>query len=291
MANVRDGDIVEFMKWSPDGAHLAIQVLGERPVNGELQLVDGSGPRPITSDQRDITSFDWMPDSQSLVVAQNPTTDDGRSSTQIAVIDLDGHELRTVAPTPALRIWYGLTVDPSGSTLIASAAVRGAADQDYEPRLWSIDLNTGDAEMLDVDLGGLPMHPAFDSSGRVIAIVMTPHQVGGYGDDHLVAIDLNRRSVLRLTPKNDNVAEFTVRACTNSIVYTSVGPYHGGGVQPVYERSMDDASDRARVGTLRAGFVAASPVGSRLTYSTYEPFRDGPDVRIWQYGLSPCTDA
>ena len=232
-----------------------------------------------------------MPDSQHLLVAQSPNVEGGRSSSQLAFVDLDGNASKPTDPEPALRLWYGISVDSTGSRVVAAAGPRGEHDQTFDPQLWTVDLRTWRAANVDVDLGGTPDSPEFDITGNVVTAVRTPRRVGGFGDDHLAAVNLDTLSVQRITPTNDNVVHFTLSPCTHAVIYTSAGPYQGGGELPVYERSIDTPSNSHRIEELEAVFLAASPVGTNLSYSTYTPFQNGPDVHIRPYVLGPCTTA
>ena len=287
--SIDDDDGMESMKWSPDGQHLAVHVLNGKPFGGAVLLVEESRLTQLTSPDVDVQSFSWMPDSQHVVVAQSPNVEGGRSSSQLAIVNLDGSESGRIEPDPALRLWYGISVDPTGSRIVAAAGPKGAPDRIFEPQLWTVDLQTGEAAMLEVDLDGTPDSPEFDVTGDVVTMVRTPRLTGGYGDDHLATVDLDTLAVKRITPTKDNVAKFSLRPCTHSVIYTSVGPFQGGGIQPVFERRIDIPSDSHRIADLEAGFLAVAAVGTDLSYTTYSPGQNGPDVHIRLHELGPCA--
>lgn len=177
---------VEQMRWSPDGARLAIASRPAAPTlggativiaagghpgaNRSIQLVtlDGQAPRAITPDGfevglpdaglPDIREFDWLDDA-TLVVAGRAAGEGRLGETSLAVFDTLGTHLRTLPLGEG--VWHAPVVSPDGKQVAFTGHSWSEAGWTAE-ELWTVQPNGAairrltpnlDREVADVSWG------------------------------------------------------------------------------------------------------------------------------------------
>lgn len=155
------------LRWSPDGTKLAF--LGLRPGATAPQLMvlalGGGEPAPVSAHPRGVVTFDWMPDSETLVFASPALPPRGKEASDVIVFP--GPPERTLIYRRSLRSrdppqsvaevphsLYDLAVSPSGNRL---AYLDGPA---RDPAVFLDSLADHELYLLDLPAGTEDPAPA-----------------------------------------------------------------------------------------------------------------------------------
>jgi dipeptidyl aminopeptidase/acylaminoacyl peptidase len=142
------GESVSEPRFSPDGRYLSF--LSARPSGDKTQLwvLDrrGGEPRQLTHVTGELTSYEWSPDAQRVVLVMHA-----------------GEEADSKSPQPIVIDAFEFKHDKEG---YLSAASRS--------HLYLLDVRTGTCEALTADSGKKELHPAWSPDGGQIAYVSDP---------------------------------------------------------------------------------------------------------------------
>ena len=142
------GESVSEPRFSPDGRYLSF--LSARPAEGMTQLwvLDrrGGEPRQLTHVTRELTSYEWSPDSERLVLVMHASADADSKPPQPIVIDA-----------------FDFKHDREGYLSAASRA-----------HLYLFDVRSGACQGLTADFGRRESHPAWSPDGEQIAYLSDP---------------------------------------------------------------------------------------------------------------------
>jgi dipeptidyl aminopeptidase/acylaminoacyl peptidase len=142
------GESVSEPRFSPDGRYLSF--LSARPAGEKTQLwvLDrrGGEPRQLTHVTGELTSYEWSPDSERVVLVMHA-----------------GGEADGKPPQPIVIDAFEFKHDKEG---YLSAASRS--------HLYLLDVRSGACEALTADSGKNELHPAWSPDGEQIAYVTDP---------------------------------------------------------------------------------------------------------------------
>jgi dipeptidyl aminopeptidase/acylaminoacyl peptidase len=142
------GESASEPRFSPDGRYLSF--LSARPAESRTQLwvLDrrGGEPRQLTHVTGELTSYEWSPDAQRVVLVMHA-----------------GEETDSKSPQPIVIDAFEFKHDKEG---YLSAASRS--------HLYLFDVRTGTCEPLTADSAKKELHPAWSPDGQQIAYVSDP---------------------------------------------------------------------------------------------------------------------
>jgi hypothetical protein len=294
---VSDEDDVRHGRWSPDGRYFAALIY-EGHTDGTVAVAVGDAFQTVTHDLS-VTSFAWMPDSESLLVAYDAdeyaVTDplEAPTRSELAIVSLDGTVLSELEVVPAVRAWYGISVDPTGSTAVAGGGPEGPHALDFDPTLLRIDLRTGASSEVLQETGEPLYFPQHIGDDRVAAMADGPDGPAGADDDHLVVVDTSTATSERLTAPNDQVSDFGVLRCAGQITYVSSGELQGFGNQSLRAIDIRTRQQIPVETSVRGMEVQPHPSGTGFLWRDYDPGRRPGQVRYhWQAIAAPpqCSD-
>jgi dipeptidyl aminopeptidase/acylaminoacyl peptidase len=148
------GESVSEPRFSPDGRFISF--LSARPADGpaQLWLLDrrGGEPRQLSHMREEIVSYEWAPDSASLVIVAHPAIESDAD-------EADGRK-GAKAPKPIVVDSFQFKQDKEGYVTSASAA-----------HLFLLDVRSGAAEPLTKDPGRTDSLPVFSPDSHRIAYV------------------------------------------------------------------------------------------------------------------------
>jgi len=156
------GESVSEPRFSPDGRYLSF--LSARPAGERTQLwiLDrrGGEPRQLTHVSGELTSYEWSPDAQRLVLVMHA-----------------GGEAEGKPPQPIVIDAFEFKHDREGYLSAASHA-----------HLYLFDVRSGACQALTADFGRRESHPAWSPDGEQIAYLSDPMK--GPGETGTDEIDL-----------------------------------------------------------------------------------------------------
>ncbi|HZE60176.1 MAG TPA: hypothetical protein VE085_06435, partial [Burkholderiales bacterium] len=142
------GESVSEPRFSPDGRYLSF--LSARPAGERTQLwvLDrrGGEPRQLTHVSGELTSYEWSPDAQRLVLVMHA-----------------GGEAEAKPPQPIVIDAFEFKHDREGYLSAASRA-----------HLYLFDVRSGACQALTADFGRRESHPAWSPDGEQIAYLSDP---------------------------------------------------------------------------------------------------------------------
>lgn len=158
-------DPVSLVKWSPDGAWLAVDVAPGGGMNRQTFIVrpDGSGLRQITGGGRTNNWLGaWSADSQSLILSSNQRDP---ASMDVCRVDLATGAVDLLLETPAGTATFTDVAKDRADAIAHCVSYRGSSD------LALVDLNTGNATVLTPHAGpGTYAAGAFSPDAQAICL-------------------------------------------------------------------------------------------------------------------------
>jgi len=180
------GESVSEPRFSPDGRYLGF--LSARPAGDKTQLwiLDrrGGEPRQLTHVTGELTSYEWSPDAQRVVLVMHASGEADRKPPQPIVIDA-----------------FEFKHDKEGYLSPAS-----------HTHLYLFDVRSGACEALTADFGRRQSHPAWSPDGEQIAYVSDPMkgpEQTGIDEIHLIAARAGatpRQLLTSWSPNNQKLA-------------------------------------------------------------------------------------
>lgn len=159
--------------WSPDSARVAFSA-GDGMTALDIELIDADGANRVQlTDTTDQCESDpsWSPDGERIVFTNTPCGEDERSS-ELAVMDIDGGNQRTLVPAPAVAADWS----PDGRQIVFT----GAGAIEGSSAIWLANADGSSARRLDLADIPSPSEPSWSPDGKMIAFVSP---TGTYSDD------------------------------------------------------------------------------------------------------------
>lgn len=175
------GESVSEPRFSPDGRFISF--LTARPADGLTQvwLLDrrGGEPRQLSHLSEEIVSYEWAPDSSSMVIVAHPASEPNGEAAE--------EKKGAKPPKPIVVDAFQFKQDKEGYVTSASAA-----------HLFLLDARSGAAEALTKDPGRTESQPVFSPDSRRIAYVSKPFGADtGLATDFIQLIDAKPGSAPR----------------------------------------------------------------------------------------------
>lgn len=262
------GDVVRDLAFSPERERLAY-LGGGLSLDPHVSVIEQGRPRRVTPPDVDVTSFTWMPDSRSVLVAARIGDHD-----ELVVYDLRRKLLRRIPMVRPLRTDGGMAAAETGLhtvevTVVASAAPPGSGEAILD--LVRIDVATGRVGPITATPEESESDPGFVDSQRVV--YSSGRNVGiGQGASGRIGVITIDGTAPRWVTSDDVIAgDPTVTADHTQVLFdgTTVGRQDRGvwmvfvdvGV-PV--RRVHDGPTPAVLDPTREWLLVTAPPGLRL---------------------------
>lgn len=260
-----DGDTldpsIDRALFSPNGQRVA--AIGDAGVglarDGRLELVTPEGSHAVDAA--------WMPDSQSLLIAEGPEVTD-----RLTVLTLDGSTKGVAHLDPPFSVGAGngMTVDSRGARAVVATETRDAIGGRRRVDLVLVDLPTGRVTPLTTTADANEAWPLFVDDSRVLF-----SRAGTERAAVVIELDLTTKIERQLSPDGETARPIGVIQRTRA-VYAAGRPEGGVSVWAVGPRQ--GRTRLARLSGEDALVWSVDPTGSRAIATGFTVTPQGQSV-------------
>ena len=264
------GAVVQDVKVSPDSTHVAF--IGKSQSAGVLALyvvpIEGGTPTVVSQDSaRNVSSFDWAPDSQRLVYSGNFNKLIPVQAEEVYVVRRDGSGRKRISGSLGNPVSVSISepvVSPDGKfvlTRVFGASSAGVTNDSIGYNVYAIDGSSG--AILQRELNGQVRNASWSSDSSKVCFAVSPN-----GTD------------FRLSYRNvPNTGQFDFLITENSDLNDTCDWNSTGKVVAYIERNNVAFSGALRIRNLTDGTVKTLTEPGRtpteISDIRYNPTSDG----------------